>query len=55
MVSIKLFFQDWGFAIDILCCVFLELNSPASTPEEDIVIGDVDCNKYMLMKYAENV
>ena len=53
MVSVTIYFQDWNFAIDITCCVFPELANPVGTPQEDIVIGDVDCNKYMLVKYAE--
>ena len=53
MVSVKVYFQDWNFAIDITCCVFPELANPVGMPQEEIIIGDVDCNKYMLLKYAE--
>ena len=42
MVSVKVYFQDWNFAIDITCCVFPELSNPMGMPQEEIIIGDVD-------------
>ena len=53
MASVKLNFLDWGFAIEVDCCIFPELKDKRYFPEERVVIGDRDCEKFHLMKFAE--
>jgi len=53
MALVKLNFLEWGFAIEVECCIFPELKDKRYFPGEQVVIGDRDCKNFNLMKFAE--
>ena len=50
---VSLWFKAWEFAVDVECCVFPDLKDQANYPKEEAVIGDRDCERFDLMRYAK--